>query len=239
MIDNISVGNRISNLRKQNKLTQDEMAEKLGITAQAISKWENGHTLPETMLLPILAKLFDCSIDSILMPFAEQDSIFRNFIRAADNESGELAIQLYERMKNKFNFTIEYNDEYQEYHNVSGGRSARFNHPGFDGFSVRIDVNTEKSDSAVLARVALPNCSSYMHIINDMPEHIKEKFRCNDCTRCRGYECRACMIYTFEGVDYRACHFITIALDSLENIEHAFTLLCAEYWRYHIYANKI
>ena len=239
MLDMKKVGIKISGFRKKIGYSQEKLAEMLCISPPAISKWENGHTLPETMLLPILAKLFNCSIDSILMPFAAQDSLFRNFIRAADNESGELAIQLYEKMKNKFNFTIEYNDEYQEFHNVLGGRSARFNHSGFDGFSVRIDVNNEKSDDTVLARVALPNCSSYMHIINDMPEHIKEKFRCNDCTRCRGYECRACMIYTFEGVDYRACHFITIALDSLENIEHTFTLLCAEYGRYYIYANKI
>ena len=228
MIDNNSVGNRIANLRKSNKLTQDELAIKLGITAQAISKWENGHTLPETMLLPILAKLFDCSIDSILMPFAAQDSAFRDFIRAADTKSSDLVMQLYEKMKTISDFTIEINDEYQEYHNVSGGRSARFNHPGLDGFSVRMDVNIEIPGQAVLARVALPNCSSYMHIINNMPEHIKEKFRCNDCTRCQGYECRACMIYTFEGVNYRACHFITISIDSIENMEHTFTLLRAE-----------
>ena len=68
MIDYISVGNRISNLRKQNKLTQDELAEKLGITAQAISKWENGHALPETSLLPVLAQIFGCTIDDIIMP---------------------------------------------------------------------------------------------------------------------------------------------------------------------------
>jgi len=229
MIDNISVGNRIANLRKQYKLTQDELAEKLGITAQAISKWENGHTLPETILLPVLAKLFACSIDSILMPFAAQDISFKDFICAADSESGKLAVQLYERMKGKFDFTIEYNNEYQEYHNVPGGRIVRFNHSGIEGFSVRMDVNDETPRGIVLVRLALPNCSSYMQIINNMPEHIKEKFRYDDCTRCQGFECRACMIYKFEGVNYRQCHFITISFDAAENMEHAFTLLCAEY----------
>jgi len=68
MIDNISVGNQILLLRKRNGFTQEELAEKLDITAQAISKWENGHTLPETAMLPLLSKLLNCTIDSILNP---------------------------------------------------------------------------------------------------------------------------------------------------------------------------
>ncbi|MDR2570976.1 MAG: helix-turn-helix domain-containing protein [Oscillospiraceae bacterium] len=231
MINIISVGNRIFNLRKQSKLTQDELSEKLGISAQAISKWENGHTLPETVLLPVLAKIFDCSIDSILMPFAVLDAAFFDFIHAADSKSAELAIHLYERMKNKFDFTIEYNDEYKVHHDVSGGRSAKFRHSDEKSLDFRMDVNIEQTGENVLGRVALPNCSKYMYIINNMPEHIKEKFRLSDCTHCQGSECRACMIYTFEDVDYRQCHFITIAIDCAENMDHIFTLLCAEYER--------
>jgi len=67
MLNNIGVGNHIAALRKQNGFTQEELAEKLGISAQAISKWENGHTLPETALLPVLSKLLNSSIDTILM----------------------------------------------------------------------------------------------------------------------------------------------------------------------------
>lgn len=68
MLDNVSVGNQILLLRKRNGFTQEELADKLGISPQAISKWENGHTLPETAMLPILAKLFNCSIDALLTP---------------------------------------------------------------------------------------------------------------------------------------------------------------------------
>jgi transcriptional regulator with XRE-family HTH domain len=67
-MDNAKVGNQILLLRKRNGFTQDELAEKLDITAQAISKWENGHALPETSLLPLLAELLNTSIDSILSP---------------------------------------------------------------------------------------------------------------------------------------------------------------------------
>ena len=52
MPDNNSVGNQVLLLRKRNGFTQEELAEKLGIGGQAISKWENSHALPETALLP-------------------------------------------------------------------------------------------------------------------------------------------------------------------------------------------
>ena len=54
MLDNVNVGNQILLFRKRNGFTQEELAEKLGISAQAISKWENGHTLPETAVLHTL-----------------------------------------------------------------------------------------------------------------------------------------------------------------------------------------
>ena len=67
-MNSINIGNKITALRKQAGYTQDELAELLGITAQAISRWENGHSLPETSLLPLLSKMLNSSIDSILMP---------------------------------------------------------------------------------------------------------------------------------------------------------------------------
>ena len=73
MIDNIRVGNQILFLRKRNGFTQEELAEKLEISAQSISKWENGHTLPETSMLPLLAKFLNSSIDSILMPIVVKE----------------------------------------------------------------------------------------------------------------------------------------------------------------------
>lgn len=68
MFDIKKVGEQIALLRKEKGMTQDKLAESLSVSPQAVSKWENGHTLPETSLLPMLAKLLDCSIDIILMP---------------------------------------------------------------------------------------------------------------------------------------------------------------------------
>lgn len=68
MLDIKIVGIKIASLRKSNGYSQEKLAEILCISPQAISKWENGHTLPETAILPVLAQIFRCNIDEILMP---------------------------------------------------------------------------------------------------------------------------------------------------------------------------
>lgn len=66
MFDVIKSGEQIAYFRKQKGLTQEELAEKLQISPQAISKWENGHTMPEIAMFTQLCKILDCSADSII-----------------------------------------------------------------------------------------------------------------------------------------------------------------------------
>ena len=56
----------IHELRTKNGLSQDELAEKVFITRQAVSRWENGDTVPGTETLKLLSKLFDVSINTLL-----------------------------------------------------------------------------------------------------------------------------------------------------------------------------
>ncbi len=56
----------ILGLRNNNKLTQDELAEKVFVTRQAVSKWESGEAIPNTETLKLLSKLFDVSINTLL-----------------------------------------------------------------------------------------------------------------------------------------------------------------------------
>jgi transcriptional regulator with XRE-family HTH domain len=53
-------------LREKNKLTQEEFAEKLFITRQAVSRWETGETVPNTEALKQISKIFGVSINAIL-----------------------------------------------------------------------------------------------------------------------------------------------------------------------------
>lgn len=53
-------------LRTKKGLSQDELAEKVFVTRQAVSRWENGETIPNTETLKLLSKLFDVSINTLL-----------------------------------------------------------------------------------------------------------------------------------------------------------------------------
>ena len=60
-----SIGRNIQCLRKAKGVTQEKMAQQIGVTFQAISKWENEYTLPDIMLLPVIADYFGISIDDL------------------------------------------------------------------------------------------------------------------------------------------------------------------------------
>lgn len=61
-----TLGKRIINNRKKLGLTQDKLAEALGVTAQAVSKWENDQSCPDITMLPRLAELFHITTDELL-----------------------------------------------------------------------------------------------------------------------------------------------------------------------------
>lgn len=60
-----SLSQQISMLRKQNGYTQEQLASKLGVTYQAVSKWENGQSCPDVLLLPALAEAFGVTLDGL------------------------------------------------------------------------------------------------------------------------------------------------------------------------------
>ncbi|MDR3310664.1 MAG: helix-turn-helix domain-containing protein [Oscillospiraceae bacterium] len=56
----------IAELRRKNEMSQDEFAAKLFVTRQAVSRWENGETVPNTDTLKLMSKVFGVSINTIL-----------------------------------------------------------------------------------------------------------------------------------------------------------------------------
>lgn len=61
-----SLGSRIARLRLSQGLTQESLARALGVSAQAVSKWENDQNCPDISLLVPLAELLHCSVDTLL-----------------------------------------------------------------------------------------------------------------------------------------------------------------------------
>lgn len=62
----MNFGNTILELRKKKNITQEELASELGVTAAAVSKWENNYTLPDILMLCALADYFEVTTDELL-----------------------------------------------------------------------------------------------------------------------------------------------------------------------------
>lgn len=62
----MNLGKKIAELRKRNNLSQEELAEKVGVARQTISKWEIGDTTPDINQVKIISKIFNISIDELV-----------------------------------------------------------------------------------------------------------------------------------------------------------------------------
>ncbi len=69
----MNIGNKIKELRKQRGVTQEQLAESIGVSFQAVSKWENNIALPDISLAPALARYFGVSMD-VLFDFNLKDT---------------------------------------------------------------------------------------------------------------------------------------------------------------------
>ena len=81
------VGEQIAALRKAKGLTQSELGERIGVSFQAVSKWERGETLPDVTLLPDLAKILETTVDFILLG-NEKVIEYKGKITVADMKKG-------------------------------------------------------------------------------------------------------------------------------------------------------
>ena len=82
---NIEIANRLVELRKKNGLSQEELADKLGLSRQAVSKWERAESSPDTDNLICLAKLYNVSLDDLLNTDQSIEEI-SNEVKEKNNE---------------------------------------------------------------------------------------------------------------------------------------------------------
>ena len=89
----LELGNNIRQLRRQNKTTQEQLAEALGVTAQAVSRWESGGSYPDMNLIPSIANFFGVSIDALFGYEGERahriDALAAEIDRMNDLNSGK------------------------------------------------------------------------------------------------------------------------------------------------------
>lgn len=78
------IGKYIKFLRERNNLTQEELAKKVPVTREAVSKWETGRRIPDIETLIILSNIFDVSIESLLSG-GESDNAMVNLYNIINN----------------------------------------------------------------------------------------------------------------------------------------------------------
>lgn len=103
-----SIGSQIKILRKAKGITQEEMGETLGISYQAISKWENATSLPDAIMIPKIADYFGVSIDELfgykLNALTNKERFVRHMIKnhilCMKNENGSDGVKYYINSEN-------------------------------------------------------------------------------------------------------------------------------------------
>ena len=71
----MTIGKRIAALRREKGMKQDDLAQMLGVSSQAVSKWENDQSCPDISLLPQLAKILGVSVDELLSGKQERQPV--------------------------------------------------------------------------------------------------------------------------------------------------------------------
>lgn len=101
-----TLGDRIVANRKRMHLTQEQLAEKLGITAQAVSKWENNQSCPDITMLPQLADIFGISTDALLGRTSGAPVFQAEVVEENENESNRNGIHVAIDNSRKGNITF-------------------------------------------------------------------------------------------------------------------------------------
>ncbi len=85
-MDNAEIGKRIAILRSGKGFTQTELGERVGVSFQAVSKWERGESLPDISVLPLLSQVLETTVDNILT--ADENICFKGRKKLSDITEG-------------------------------------------------------------------------------------------------------------------------------------------------------
>jgi transcriptional regulator with XRE-family HTH domain len=87
----IDIGKQITAMRRERDMTQELLAGLIGVSAQTVSKWECGTTMPDILLLPVIAEIFETSIDAL---FGIEPKIRQNTLPVTDSQPPEAAYDM-------------------------------------------------------------------------------------------------------------------------------------------------
>ena len=121
-----SIGERIAYYRKMNAMTQEELAGKLNVSTQAVSKWEQKISSPDITLLPEIASVFSISIDELFGKKVDREPVFNLIDNVPWDDDRKIRFAVYHGKKltrqstyelqngtNKINVHFDYGDVYK------------------------------------------------------------------------------------------------------------------------------
>ena len=127
----IEIADRLIQLRKKHGLSQEELADKLGLSRQAVSKWERAEASPDTDNLICLAKLYGVSLDELLSTDDDVDTIVKEQVKKEDsiNAAGDSVV-----LTDKDGSKVIINDKHVCCYDADGSE-VEIHHPFQDKFS--------------------------------------------------------------------------------------------------------
>ncbi len=121
-----NIGERIAYYRRLNAMTQEELAERLNVSAQAVSKWEQKINSPDIMLLPEIADVFNISIDELFGRKINTEPVFELVESVPWDDDRKIRFAVYHGKKlmqqsayeleqgtNTINIHFDYGNEYK------------------------------------------------------------------------------------------------------------------------------
>lgn len=121
-----SIGENIAYYRRLNAMTQEELAERLSVSAQAVSKWEQRINMPDIMLLPEIADAFNISTDELFGRQVNTEPVFELVESVPWEDDRKIRFAVYHGKKlmrqsayelregtNAVNIHFDYGDEYK------------------------------------------------------------------------------------------------------------------------------
>lgn len=97
---NIYLGENIKKLRKERDLTQEKLAVLIGVSFQAISKWERGESYPDVSILPVIADCFGCTIDDLFgVDKAKNEQKINEYLEAYSKECSKNRTLTFEKFQ--------------------------------------------------------------------------------------------------------------------------------------------
>lgn len=102
----MTLGEKLSEKRRERGLTQESVAEALGVTPQAVSKWENDASCPDIMLLPAIARLYETTTDELLSPEAQPVAAYTGKKRKMDDAVLRIIVEGSDEGRVKINLPI-------------------------------------------------------------------------------------------------------------------------------------